>query len=235
MGLNQVEKNLAIKVVILIAVLYGLVWASNKYIAEFTNTERSTNSNLKEELQDFQQRLGQIQVEEQLQTQYVSEYNQFQSAGRIISEAEADRSSENEEIRRLELLTKLKDIINARQFFEANYTLSSPENLPQGFTGETEASTILIRSTRMDITMSLLHSLDILMLINDFYDEQTNRFVPIECTLQLTNDALRSGSQQDRRLALFEVTENIEATCGLVWLSVFDPELEKVEGEDESA
>jgi hypothetical protein len=236
MNLEQAEKNLAIKVIIFAVVVYGLVWGSNRYIAEFTNAERAANDEYKATLQDFQERLGQIQVEEQLQSQYVNEYNQFQSSGRIVSDQEIAQASENEELRRLELLSRLQDIINEREFFEAQYTLSSPENLPSETSEIISESTVLIRATRMDIEMPLLHSLDILMLINDFYDEQTNRFVPVDCEMTLMNNRFRSEDAQERRLALFEVTENIEAKCGLVWLSIYDPALGKSQEElEESA
>lgn len=218
--LSDKEKGLIVKIVILGAVMYGAVWGSQNWVADFRAAESKLNNELKAEEADFRTRLSQIQDEERLQNQYVESYRNYQEQGLILgSEFVEDEqfASEQDEIRRLALLERLQEIQQNRSLFTVVSRLTQPENLPPSFSEYTAESDVAVRTYLMKIQMPMLHSLDMLMLLNDFYDEETNRFVPVRCSMSRLGEY--SGNPED----LLSADEKLNGECDLVWLTIYDP------------
>lgn len=218
--LSDKEKGLIVKIVIFLGVMYGAVWGSQTWVSQFTAAERNLNSELKEEEADFRTRLSQIQDEERLQNQYVESYRNYQDQGLILGRdyvEDEDFAAEQDEIRRLALLEKLQEIQQNRSLFRVISRLTQPENLPPSFSEYTMESDVAVRTYLMNVQMPMLHSLDMLMLLNDFYDEDTNRFVPVKCTMSRLGEY--TGDPED----LLTADEKLNGECDLVWLTIYDP------------
>ena len=230
--ISDKEKKIIVKVVVVFAIAYGLVWGGNRTVTDFQQTERSTNETLKSEEADYRTRLAQIQDEERLQNQYIESYLDYQSSGLIVGSEYAPDSEitlEQDEARRLELLERLQRIQFDRKFFDVTSKLGRPENLPNSFSQYTEDSEVAVRTNLMTIEMPMLHSLDILMLLHDFYDNESNRFIPVRCRMA------KIGTLREDAETLLNSSEKLQGECDLVWLTVFDPLQGKVTGAGEVA
>lgn len=218
--ITEKEKKILVKVVVLGAVMFGLVWAGERYVNQFTVDERSLNETLRTEEADFRTRLSQIQDEERLQNQFVESYRRYQEQGLILGNQFAEDSefaAEQDEIFRLVLLERLQEIQRDRKFFNFVSRMTKPSNLPSSFSEYTSDSQVAVRTNLMNIQMPMLHSLDMLMLLNDFYDEETNRFVPVRCAIGRT--VTYTGNPED----LLNSDAKLSGECDLVWLTIFDP------------
>jgi hypothetical protein len=221
--LTDQEKSLIIRLVLLIAVMYGLVYGAENRSLAYTADVRQLNTQLNEEMTDYRARLSEINEEEQEVSRYVESYNQYLEEKLILGPEQVENlevaSRVNEE-QRLFLLERLQDVKNDRRFFDINYELSRPTNLPSTFSALTADSDVAVRANVMRVRMPLLHSLDMLMLLNDFYDAEDNKFTPVHCDLTYVGKP-RTGAGSDQNI--FGVEQNINSSCDLVWLSVYDP------------
>ena len=218
--MTEKEKNIVVKLVILAAIFIGLVYGGERFVQTFTQEERTLFSSLQEEQANYRTRLSQIQDEERLQNQYVEAYSRYRDRGLIYGKEyapETELAAEQDEIFRLTLLERLQEIQTNRRFFDLVSTMRSPENLPSSFSEFTADSEVAVRTNLMKIEMPMLHSLDMLMMLNDFYDEESNRFVPVECSIVRT--AEYTGNTEE----LLNADEKLLGSCDLVWLTVFDP------------
>ena len=225
------EKRLAVKLAVLGALAFGAVWGGEKYVTKFTADERTYNETLRTEENDFKTRLSRIQDEERLQNQFVESYKQYQERGLILGSEfseDSELATEQDEIRRLALLERLQEIQQNRKFFNVVSRLTRPTNLPSSFSEYTAESNVAVRTNVMNVRMPMLHSLDMLMLLNDFYDDADNRFVPVQCQM------LRGGEYSSNPDELLNANEKLEGECDLVWLTIFDPLQGKVTGADDA-
>lgn len=229
------EKHLGVKLAILFGLAYGAVFGAEKLVTQYTADVLSTNNTLKEELASFRGRLSEINDEELLQSQYVDSYNSYRNRNLILGPdvvTNSELAAKLDEEQRLYVLERLQQIKGERKFFEIDYSLSQPDNLPASFSNLTDDSNVAIRSNKMTIKMPLLHSLDLLMMLNDFYDPIDNRFTPVRCTMTFEGeDRTDNGSDS----SLLTLKNNIASSCTLVWLSVFDPQLGAPEEEQPEA
>ena len=220
--ITEKEKKLAINVAIVIALCAGSVYGSDYYVAQETAVQRSLNNELKGEEAEYRKRLAEIQDEERLQNQYVESYLAYKERGLIVGEEAGDAKSatavKREEEQRLDLLERLQQIQEDRKFFPVETSLTRPENLPSSFSQFTEESNVAVRTNQMKINFKMLHSLDMLMLLGDFYDESTNRFVPVSCSIGRLDTKGEVNAE-----ALLRLEPKLDAECNLVWLTVFDP------------
>lgn len=226
LNLTTKEKNLLIKLAVFVAVVYGLVWGSGKYAIEYTRDVREINSALNNELREYRSRLSEINEEEILQSQYVEAYNSYKDKSLIMGPEvveDAERSAMIDETTRLFLLERLNKIREERKFFLIDYNITKPANLPASFSAHTAGSDVAVRVNLMNLKMPLLHSLDLLMLLNDFYDREVNRFTPVRCKLSFQRGAEAGDGTADDNSMLLELRENIYSSCDLVWLTVYDP------------
>ena len=226
--LTEKEQQLLAKTFIIVAVIIALVYGSEYYVTQSTAEERQLNNSLKSEEADYRRRLAEIQDEERLQNQYVESYLEYQEGGLIVGEdvvAVDDAGFSAAEERRIQLLERLQQIQQDRNLYQVEARLTRPESLPATFSEFTQDSNVEVRTNRMFVAMPMLHSLDMLMLLNDFYDAETNRFVPVDCKMQ------RSGEIRDLSTDELLVNEaKLHGECSLVWLTVFDPLQGRAEG-----
>lgn len=225
---TEKERTLLIKLAVLIGIVYGAVFGAEKLSVDYNASVQAANSELKTELEGFISRLSEINEEELLQSQYVDNYNGYRDRNLIIGPDvvnDEERSAQIDEEQRLYILERLQQIKNERKFFDIDYNLSQPENLPASFSEFTAESDVAVRANTMNVRLDLLHSLDLLMLLNDFYDPVDNRFTPVKCSLRYIGPE-RESSELDSSLLV--LNNNIESTCTLVWLSVYDPKLDTV-------
>ena len=218
---SEKEKKLAVKLAIILIVFIGAVYASDYYVGIETTAQVRTNNELSEEEGNYRKRLAEIQDEERLQNQYVESYLAYTASGLIVGEEIASddvQALKGEEEQRLGLLERLQQIQSDRKFFNVQTSLTRPENLPSTFSQYTEESNVAVRTNQMQITFEMLHGLDMLMLLGDFYDDETNRFVPVSCEITRTVSAGELNAE-----ALLQPTAKLLAKCDLVWLTVFDP------------
>ena len=219
------EKQLITKAVVFFAVMYGLVFASTRVSTDYTTNIQNVNTELKNELGGYRERLSVINEEELLQSQYVESYNNYRDRNLILNDDEIndeELAAEVNEEQRLFLLTRLQEISEERKFFEIQTVLRAPDQLPQSFSDLTVDSEVFLRANVMSFSLPLLHSLDMLMLLRDFYDPVTNRFTPVSCKMQFSYEIDEVLADES---VLLNLDENIKSECILVWLSVFDPHL----------
>ena len=222
---TEKERKLGINLAIVVAICIGSVYGSDYYVEQDTSVQRSLNNDLKAEEAEYRKRLSEIQDEERLQNQYVESYLAYKERGLIVGEEAGDAKSataiKREEAQRLGLLERLQQIQEDRKFFPVETSLTRPENLPSSFSQFTEESNVAVRTNQMEIKFEMLHGLDMLMLLGDFYDANTNRFVPVSCKIQrLKGQETQEGANAE---ALLRSEPKLDATCNLVWLTVFDP------------
>lgn len=231
LNITEKERNLLVKLAIIVAVSYGAVWVGERFATQYSAEVRSANSELKGELDEYRSKLAEIEDEEVLQSQYVETYNDYKERNLIVGSTatgEDEVAAEIDEANKL--LERLQQITRERKFFEITYSLPAAENLPASFSELTADSDVAIRARKMNLEMPLLHSLDLLMLLNDFYDVTDNRFTPSKCTMEY------AGKKADQEDGLLQLDENIQSECDLVWLSVHDPKQgigEQEEGTDD--
>ena len=220
--ITEKEKKLGVNLAIIIAMCAGSVYGSDYYVEQETAVQRSLNNDLKGEEAEYRKRLSEIQDEERLQNQYVESYLAYKERGLIVGEEAGDGKSataiKREEEQRLNLLERLQQIQEDRKFFPVQTSLTRPENLPSSFSQFTEESNVAVRTNQMLIEFKMLHSLDMLMLLGDFYDESTNRFVPVSCSIDRLAEKADASAE-----ALLRSEPKLDASCNLVWLTVFDP------------
>ncbi len=217
------ERKLAVVAAVFIAVFLGAEYGLRKFSETYTAELRSENRKLNSDFSKIQKQLSEIVDEERQQQQFVEKYLAYDQQGLIKtpSEAGAAEVEQADEEQRLSWLSRLQEIRSDRKLFKLNYDLSPPEVLDPNFSSYTEGSTVAVRTNSMRMALPLLHELDLLMLINDFYDESDNRFVNTSCSIRRLTSGFELGLNQ-----------NLEGECELIWLTVFDPE--KIVEEEEA-
>lgn len=219
--LTEFEQRFISKMLAIIALVIGVIYGLNYLVEQYTAEERGRNNNLKSEEADYRKRLAEIQDEERLQNQYIESYVNYRDSNLIVGAdvgAESELSNELIEERRINLLQRLQQIQRDRNFYAVNARLTRPENLPPSFSDFTEESDVAVRTNSMKVTMDMLHSLDMLMLLNDFYDSESNRFIPVQCAVNRKTDVLQLTADE-----LLVDGAKLAAECDLVWLIVYDP------------
>ncbi len=222
-NISEKEKRLLVVVVIFAAVVVGVVLGGERFVGGYTSEQRAIFTDLESQIADYRTRLSQIQDEERLQNQYVESYIAYKESGLIIGEdlgLDTQAAAEADEATRLDLLERLQQIQQDRKFFPVETRLTKPENLPSTFSEYTADSDVSVRTNLMTVSMPMLHGLDILMLLGDFYDRSANAFTPVRCRLKKGDEPVGESEVANK---LLEIRENIAAECDLVWLTVYDP------------
>ncbi len=219
--LSLPEQQYIAKMLLAIAIVIGAVYGLDYVVEQSTAEERNLNSNLKSQEADYRKRLAEIQDEERLQNQYVESYLNYQDSGLIVGAdvgEDTDVSNQLTEERRITLLERLQQIQRDRNFYQVGARLTRPENLPPSFSEFTQDSDVAVRTNSMSINMEMLHGLDLLMLLNDFYDSDSNRFIPVQCEVNRTTPNLQLSADE-----LLVEGAKLSGQCDLVWLIVYDP------------
>ena len=148
---------------------------------------------------------------------FVEKYLAYDRAGLIKtpSEAGGEGIEQADEELRLAWLSRLQEIRTDRKFFKFTYDISPPTIVDSQFSEYTKDSSVAIRTNELQVNFAMLHELDVLMLINDFYDDEENPFVNTRCSLY--------RNTEEREFVL-ELQENLVAECGMIWITVFDGE-----------
>ncbi|MBF2760585.1 MAG: hypothetical protein ISN28_10020 [Ectothiorhodospiraceae bacterium AqS1] len=219
--LTEFEQRFISKMLAVIAIIIGAIYGLNYMVEQYTAEERTRNENLKSQEADYRQRLAAIQDEERLQNQYIESYINYRDSNLIVGSdvgEESELANQLIEERRITLLQRLQQIQRDRNFYEVGARLTRPENLPPSFSNFTQESDVAVRTNSMKITMDMLHSLDMLMLLNDFYDSESNRFIPVQCAVNRKTGSLQLSADE-----LLVEGAKLGAECDLVWLIVYDP------------
>jgi hypothetical protein len=211
-NLTKKEKELFLRLAILIAVLFGTFKGMEYVGAQYSTTQQQENRKLKSEHADFTARLAAINEEEQLQQQFATSYLEFAKRG-VIGDEE-----------RLNWISQIQEIANKRRLYNLNYSIANRVSHPAVAFAFTEKSTIQIQSTMMKISLPMLHDLDFLMFLEDYAQNVEGTFVPFQCTLSRSN-------QEPFEV---ELKENLKADCTLEWLTVADPDQGKASGAGDS-
>ena len=215
---SEQSKRVAVKAVVFIAAIVGGQFGAEFYAEKYFSSLNQKNQQLQNELTEVKSQLARIVDEERQQQLFVEKYLAYDRAGLIKTPREAggEGIEQSDEELRLAWLSRLQEIRTDRKFFKFGYELSPPSVVDPQFSEYTKDSTVAIRTNELAVSFSLLHELDILMLINDFYDDEENPFVNTRCTLQRNID-------QDAEFVL-ELRENLSASCDMIWITVFDGE-----------
>ena len=201
--LSKKEKNLLVRVAVVLAILLGagrgIEFGYGKYEAE----ERKENTSLKRQRTDLTERLATINEEERLQQEFATSYQGFVDQGFIGDEP------------RLEWIAKIQEIVRKRRLYNVSYALGNRvSHAPSSF-DFTAGSTINVQSTGMNISMPMLHDLDFLMFLDDYAANVPGVFIPISCSM--------SGGTRTKQFEV-ELKENFRADCKVEWLTVEDPD-----------
>ena len=224
--LSDHAKATLIKATVFVAVVIGAQYGADFYAGKYFSSLEQENDKLQNELAEVKSQLARIVDEERQQQLFVEKYLAYDRAGLIKTPREAGGvviEQADEELR-LAWLSRLQEIRTDRKFFKFTYDISPPSIVDPQFSEYTKDSTVAIRTNELQVNFTMLHELDALMLINDFYDNDNNPFVNTRCVMY--------RNVEDTEFVL-ELQENLVAECSMIWITVFDDE-KAVEGLDES-
>ena len=215
--ISEQSKKVLVKAVAFVAFLFGVEFGAEFYAGSYFDGLEEENQRLQDELTEVKSLLTRIVDEERQQQLFVEKYLSYDRAGLIKTPQEAggETIEQSDEELRLAWLSRLQEIRTDRKFFKFSYELSPPGIVDPQFSEYTRDSTVAIRSNELRISFNMLHELDVLMLINDFYDDENNPFVNTSCSLE--------RNSEDREFVL-ELQENLKAECRMIWITVFDDE-----------
>ena len=182
---------------ICLAIAYGAEWGA----ATFSSQSQRENAVLKQEQDNFQERLATIQDEERLQNQYAQSYRDWEAHGLLGEES------------RLAWVETLQTIQERRNLFPISYQISAQEVFDSDSSVYTENSSVSVQASPMTIKMGMLHVLDVLLFLNDYAKEVSGVFIPTFCRV-------------DRHSSRFEAVNrpNMTGECRLEWITVADPD-----------
>lgn len=150
------ERNAVVKTALLVAIFLGIDYGAEVGAVAFSQQETQLNGNLKSERQRLERSLATIQDEERLQNRYAQVYRDWQERGVLDDED------------RLEWVETLQRIQSERDFFPISYQISAQKSYPNEYSAYTRDSTVMIKSSTMDLKMEMLHVLDMLLFLEEY-------------------------------------------------------------------
>ena len=215
------EKRLLVVLASVVVVSYGAMVVLKKLGQEYVREVTVEHTSHQSGVAQYSDRLAKIKDEERLQNQYIEAYRRYDLQGLIKAGDEvagAEVAKEDEELR-LKRLSRLQEVQQHRSLESVGYTLNQPEIISSEYSEFTKDSSVAVRVNSMTVQLPLIHELDLLMLLGDYYDAETNRFFPVKCSLK---SLLPEGQQLAR--GDFKLEPHAEGSCDLIWVTVFDPE-----------
>jgi hypothetical protein len=144
-------------------------------------------------------------IKEEAETirQYVDQYQKLQTSGVIGDED------------RLELVEALGRIRSHHHLYALGFDIGKQVVIPlQESDPKTVASPLSLRSSRIQITLPLLHEEDLTRLLDQLREVGRGLFVVEECSI---SGSASSGKMVEKELLL---KENLKALCKIQWLTL---------------
>ena len=202
MQLGPKEKNVIVRA----AVVFVVAVIVPSYLTDEANLYRNSEVNRQQQLQnqksDLQAKLDGIEEQRQLFRRNLESYNRWQDRGAIT-----------ESVDPVAWLDIMKQIRERRRLSGIAYDFGDNISIAPEQTEYTKGGSANINMVPMQVSMPMLHDMDMFMFLEDLASQTDELFFPVSCTL-------------DRLEADFSpvVRNNVSAECQVVWIFMQDPD-----------
>lgn len=174
-----------------------------QYAEAYLMEQEALRNSLTKEIGDYDKRLSEIDGERETIRANQQEYLKWVERGVVGSQDPVG------------WVKTMQRIQKSRKLFPLAYRLGEEIVHPPSLSPFTaiENSSVGIRMWNMNLSMAMLHDLDVLMFLEQLRSEANAIFFPIECKFQSIHSEFSLVSR-----------ENITAECVLTWVSVEDPD-----------
>lgn len=200
MNFSQKEKNLAIIFLVVVFLAGVLPYWGDKYSIEYLNRENGIKSELEQELQKLTADLADIENRRRVLQGNREAYLQWVQRGVVGAQDPVP------------WVNLMKDITLKRSLNPVEYSFRQEVDFAPGDFYLTKDSTVNFSSWEMDVSLPMLHDMDMFMFIGDLQKDADSFFLPLEC----------SFSRLEEEFELIN-RPNINSECRLAWMSVKDP------------
>jgi hypothetical protein len=204
------------KLIVIVAVVFAIAFVLPQVLTEYASGYRSAELQKKQEretqIATLRKDLDGIEERKDILRRYIRRYQSLVDRDVITLPGPVD------------LVNKMKKISSDRRQKAVQFMFGDTRRLQSDETIYTKDSSVQIEIYPLELSMGMLHDLDIFMFMESIEEQVSSLAFPVKCSMErLTND--------------FVVTdrENMQATCQINWYSVNDPDRRRITPEEEEA
>ena len=204
------------KLIVIVAVVFVIAFVLPQVLSEYASGYRSAELQKKQEreatIATLRKDLDGIEERKDILRRYIRRYQSLVDRDVITLPGPVD------------LVNKMKKISTDRRQKAVEFMFGDTRRLQSEDTIYTKDSSVQIEIYPLELSMGMLHDLDIFMFMESIEDQVSSLAFPVKCSMErLTSD--------------FVVTdrENMQATCQINWYSVNDPDRRLTNPEDNEA
>ena len=212
MQLKEKEKKIITQILVFFVIAVVLTNIAQKYSVEYSYEQNKTKRDLQDRESSLNANLAGI---EDAQLKFRLNNKQFKE---LQKKGFVDRSQRQDPVNWIKVMQKIK---TERRLNVVNFNFGEGFTLQPGSSIYTDGSTAGINILDMEISMPMLHDLDIFMFSKELEERTDSILFPVECTI------IRSEEVFD-----LKISDNFSGLCNFIWVAINDPE-SKVKGEEE--
>lgn len=204
LGVRETTLLIKIAVVVVVAVIVPAVLSgtADEYRQEEVNRQQS----LRAELREVSGNRTDLAEQKRLYDSYLESYELWQERGVVTDTVD-----------RTVWRNVMYDIKQRRDLGVIDFTFGEGRRVLPKDSVHTEESTASIEVLPMNISMPMLHSMDIFMFLGDLSKRAQGVFFPLSCEMT----RLEPGFDAVLR-------NNLRGECEIVWVFVYDPEEDSI-------
>ncbi len=195
------EKKLIGIVAVVFVLAFVLPQVLSEYARGYSSEELSKKQAQEAQIATLRKDLDGIEERKDILRRYIRRYQSLVDRDVITLPGPVD------------LVNKMKKISADRRQKAVQFMFGDTRRLQAEDTIYTKDSTVQIEIYPLELSMGMLHDLDIFMFMESIEDQVSSLAFPVKCTME-------------RLTSEFVVTdrENMQATCRINWYSVSDPD-----------
>ena len=214
MQIQAKEKRIISKVFVFFLVFVIAPNVASNYVHQYSSDEQKEHNKLQRDEKNLRFKLEGIgDAREKFRKNDVS-YRQWREKGVVSKNIRQDP---------VEWIKVMGQVKKDRRLNVVQFKFGNSFNVPSERSKYTNGSTAEINILEMELSMPMLHDLDIFMFIEDIQDRIDDYFFPVQCWITRT----------EAQFAL-RVRDNFNGSCDFIWVAIYDPLSEEEKEEEKS-
>ncbi|WOV90448.1 MAG: hypothetical protein R1F54_07870 [Candidatus Zeuxoniibacter abyssi] len=204
MQIQEKEKRIISKVFIFFVVFVVIPNLVSNYVTRYSYDGRNVQKKLQREERDLNVQLESIEDARVKFRKNDVSYRQWREKGAVSKDTRQDP---------VEWIKMMGQIKKDRRLNVVRFKFGNGFTIPAESSAYTKGSTAEINLLEMELSMPMLHDLDMFMFIEELKARVDDQFFPVQCRIT------RSQAQ----FAL-QIRNNFQGSCNFVWVAIYDPE-----------
>lgn len=200
-NLGKKEKRLLTLIGVVVVITVVVPTFLTDEALSYRRDKESAKNNLDKKIRELRENLDSVEERRAQIRRYITKYQSLVTR-RVMDAPDT-----------VSLVRHMREISNQRKQPATTFSFADSVELQSDKLGAVEGSSIIVSAHPMELSMQMLHDMDLFMFLESLQERVTNLSFPVSCQFTL----LEPEFAIQRR-------ENMTGTCEVVWYSVMDPD-----------